>query len=130
MQKYAENDQMVFRLVYHVLVFVVEILITLLVVAGIIQCCQTSYRFCYEIFGSVSVEEAPGTDRDFEVKESDSVFRIAERLQRGGLIKNKYSFYIRVFLTEQNQAVFPSGKYVLNTSMDYEDIINVLTMSE
>lgn len=63
MQKYAENDQMIFRLVYHVLVFVVEMLITLLVVVGMIQCCRASYQFCYEIFGSVSVERGPGVDQ-------------------------------------------------------------------
>jgi len=130
MQGDTENDQVIFRLVYHVLVFIVEILVTLLVVVGMIQCCQASYRFCYEIFGSIAVEEGPGSDKDFEVKKSDSVYRMAERLQEEGLIKNKYSFFIRVFLTEKNQTVFHSGKYVLNTSMDYEDIINVLTMSE
>ena len=131
MQKHAESNQVVFHLIYHVLVFVVEMLVALLVVFGIVKCCQTSYRFCYEIFGSVSVEEeGPGADRDFEVKKSESVFQMAERLQEGGIIKNKYSFYARIFLMEHNQAVFRPGQYILNTSMDYEDIINVLTMSE
>jgi len=130
MRKNAENDEVIFRLVYHVLVFIVEILIILLVAVGIIQCCEMSYQFCYEIFGSVSVEEGPGVDRDFEVKKSDSAYRIAERLQEKGLIKNRYSFFIRAFLTEKDQTVFHSGEYVLNTSMNYEDILNVLTMGE
>lgn len=130
MQEQVENNQIAFHLVYHVLVFVVEILAALLLVAGITHCCQASYQFFYEVFGSVSMEDKPGADRDFKVEKSESVYHMAGRLEDAGLIRSKYSFYVRVFLTEQNRGVFHAGTYTLNTSMDYEDIINVLTMNE
>lgn len=130
MQGQVEENQMIFHLIYHILVFLIEALIILLVVFGITYFCRGSYQFCYEIFGSVSSEEEPGADKKFIVKDSDTMYRVAGRLEDEKLIVNKNSFYIRTMLMNQEQIKLRSGSYVLNTSMDYEEIINELTMSE
>lgn len=130
MQKREEGNQVIIHLLYHILVFVVEILFFVLIVFGVTRCCQASYQFGYEVFGSVSPDEEPGEDKAFEVQESDTMYQVAERLEDNQLIVNKYSFYIRSRLLDKNQNGLRPGSYTLNTSMDYEEIINELTMSE
>lgn len=130
MQERGKGNKVIFRLAYNVVVLVVEILLVLLVAFGIIKCCQSSYHFCYEVFGSVSLEEEPGQNKDFQVRKSDDMYRVAKRLRKEKLIKNPYSFYARTMMMDQSQIKLRPGSYVLNTSMDYEEIINELTMSE
>lgn len=130
MQRLEKGNRMIFHLIYHILVLLIEILLVLLVVFVVIRCCQGSYSFCYEVFGSVSVEEPPGQEKVFEVTESDTMFRVAKRLYHEDLIAGRFSFYVRTKLMDQNQIRLRPGSYVLNTGMDYEEIINKLTMSE
>jgi UPF0755 protein len=49
---------------------------------------------------------------------------IAKKLEFNNLIVNKYSFYLKTKFKDYN--VFP-GTYVLNTSMDYDEILTVIT---
>lgn len=130
MQERGKSNKVIFRLAYNVVVLVAEILLVLLVVFGVVRCCQGSYHFCYEVFGSVSMEKEPGQNKDFQVKETDDMFRVAKRLQKEKLIKNPYSFYARTLMMDQSEINLRPGSYVLNTSMDYEEIVNELTMSE
>ncbi len=130
MQEQRNENPVALQLVYHILVWILEILLVFLVIVGITSCCRQSYRFCYEVFGSVSAAEEPGQNKDFQVNEEDTMFRVATRLREENLIVNRYSFYIRTTLMDQSQLQLRSGNYVLNTSMDYEEIINELTVSE
>ena len=129
MQEQRNENPVALQLVYHILVWILEILLVFLVIVGIISCCRWSYRFCYEVFGSVAAEEEPGRNKDFQVNEEDTMFRVAERLRKENLIVNRYSFYVRTTLMDQSQLQLRPGNYVLNTSMDYEEIINELTIS-
>lgn len=130
MQKQGNKNPVALQLVYHMLVWVLEILLVFLVIVGIIACCRRGYRFCYEVFGSVPAAEAPGQNKDFQVNEEDTMFQVAVRLSEKKLIVSRYSFYVRAALMDQSQLQLRSGNYVLNTSMDYEEIINELTVSE
>lgn len=130
MQERGKGNKVVSRLIYNISISVVEILLALLLVFGIAKCCQSSYYFCYEVFGSVSVDKEPGENKDFQVRESDDMYHVAKRLGKEKLIKNPYSFYARTMMMARKEIVLRPGSYVLNTSMDYEDIINELTMSE
>ena len=130
MQKDSQEVSVFFRLLYHVLVFFVELLIIVLVIAGVMRLCQASYQMCYEVFGSVTVEKTPGTRVVFEVEEDDTMYQVAGRLAKEGVIANRYSFYIRTELMNPSQLRLRPGKYVLSTSMDYEKIVNELTVSE
>lgn len=107
----------------------VHLLIIILLVYTIIWACGSAYGFCYEIFGAVVVEEAPGQDIKFIVNENDKMWEVAQNLESEGIIINKYSFFIRMRLMDSDSLIMQSGNYMLNTSMDYETIIDTLTHS-
>ena len=52
------------------------------------------------------------------------------RLDKKGLIVSKYSFYLRSEWINPAQNELRPGKYRLNTTMNYDQIINQLTMSD
>lgn len=83
-----------------------------------------AYNFSYQVFGSVPASEEPGKDYDFQVAKGDSTMQIAEKLEFNNLIVNKYSFYLKTKLKKHK--IYP-GTYVLNTAMDYNDILNIIT---
>lgn len=125
-----EETSVIFHLIYHVILLVIEMLVVLLVLSVIASGCRMTYQFCYEAFGSVAVDKAPGRDIDFQVKESDTMFQVAKRLSEEGLVVNLYSFYARVFMMERGRIKLYPGSYLLNTAMDYDDIIDRLMMKE
>lgn len=100
-----------------------------LIIFAVSRLCIYVYDFGYQIFGNVAAAEAPGTDVDFTINEGDSTMSIASRLEYNKLIVNKYSFYIRAKLDAQGSdgsRVMP-GTYELNTSMNYEEILSIIT---
>lgn len=104
-----------------------NILMIATVLFGTFKLCSLSYHSCYEIFGSVSPEKSPGQNKDFEINVSDDLFAVSSRLEQNGLIANKYTFMARVKLLNAEKMVLHPGKYTLNTSMDYENVIDRLT---
>ncbi len=102
-----------------------------LIIYAVSRLCVGMYDFGYQIFGNVTASEAPGTDVDFTVNEGEGTMSIASRLEYNKLIVNKYSFYIRAQITAQGSdgAVVIPGTYELNTSMNYEEILSIITNS-
>ncbi len=90
----------------------------------VIEGSKLAYNFSYQLFGSVPASEAPGKDYDFQIAKGDSTMEIAEKLEFSNLIVNKYSFYLKTKFKDYN--IYP-GTYVLNTSMDYDEILDVIT---
>lgn len=127
---HGQNVQVALNSIRYLLSFIANVLFMILVIYGVFQICGASYHFCYEIFGPVVMEDAPGRDHYFHVAEGETMFQVAERLEEEQLIASKYSFYIRTELMDQKEVRLRPGNYVLNTSMDYEEIINDLTTSE
>lgn len=82
------------------------------------------YDFSYQVFGSVPAAEEPGKDIDFRIESGESTMDIANKLEFNSLIVNKYSFYLKTKI--KNYDIYP-GTYVLNTSMDYDDILKEIT---
>lgn len=109
-----------------VLQITVVIIFYLLVIVGIKSGVETAYEFSYEIFGNVSVEAEPGRNVKVVIGTTDSK-KIAKLLLEKGLIVNEYSFLIREKLSITKSHPIEPGEYVLNTSMNYEEILNVLT---
>lgn len=126
---YQQNIQRTLNTLRLLLALCVNILLTVLVVYGMGTACLQGYHFCYEIFGSVVIEDAPGTERTFQVMEADTMWDVAGRLEQENLIVNRYSFFIRTKLMDPETVSLYPGEYVLNTSMTYEEIINQLTAS-
>lgn len=106
---------------------VLDIIFYIVVLVVMLRAVKYAYDFTYQIFGSVSVAEAPGTDVEFEISKGESTMEIATRLENMQLIKNKRTFYFRTRLKEYN--IIP-GTYILNTSMDYETILEIITSSD
>ena len=94
------------------------------VVYGIHEAADYSYDFAYQIFGDVAVEAAPGRDVKVTIMKGESSMNIASKLEDAKLIVNKYSFFLKLKLKEYD--IMP-GTFVLNTSMSYDDILEVIT---
>lgn len=103
-----------------------SVIFYMLVIIAISKMCSVTFDFMYQIFGEVSVQEAPGTDVEFTINEGESTMSVASRMEYGKLIRNKYSFYIRVKLDTQDAGIMP-GTYELNTSMSYGEILDIIT---
>ena len=115
-----------------ILGILLSIIFYLLVFVGISKLCSEVYDFSYQVFGDVTVDEAPGFDVEFVVADNESTMQIASRLEHSKLIINKYSFYIRAVLsaTGKGGASIKPGNYALNTSMTYEEIMTIITGNE
>lgn len=90
----------------------------------IINLSAKASQFSYRIFGTVTAEEAPGRDLKITIDKGESTMSIAKKLEDFSLIVDRYSFYIRVKLTEQK--IIP-GTYLINSSMDYDEILELIT---
>ena len=112
------------------ILLLVNVLAAVLLSFMIFHACRFCYALCYEIYGPVVAEKAPGTDKSFSVKENESMYRVAKDLYDNGLIVNGYSFYIRTMLMDRDEIKLKTGDYILNTSMDYEEILDMLTKSD
>lgn len=103
-----------------------SVIFYMLVIIAISKMCKVTFGFMYQIFGEVSVQEAPGTDVEFTINEGESTMSVASRMEYGKLVVNKYSFYIRVKLDTMETGIMP-GTYELNTSMSYGEILDIIT---
>lgn len=86
-----------------------------------------AYDFTYEIFGSQIMEKEPGHEVLFTITQGESTSEIAEQLAYNRLVAHARTFYIRAKLTIDDEHPILPGTYALNTSMDYQEILNVIT---
>ena len=112
------------------ILLLVNVLVSVLIIFMMFHACKMCYGICYEIYGPVVVEKAPGTDIRFSISKDESMHKVAKELYDGGLIVNRYSFYIRTMLIDRDEMKLKPGDYILNTSMDYEEILDMLTKSD
>lgn len=103
------------------------LLFYIVVIAIIIRASHMAYDFTYEIFGSQVMEEEPGHDVEFTITEGESTIEVAEQLEYSRLVSNQKTFYIRAKLTTDDKHPILPGRYLLNTSMNYQEILDVIT---
>ena len=106
------------------------------VVYGIKKLANYSYDFSYQIFGDVAVEAPPGRDVKVTIMKGESTMNIASKLKDAKVIVDKYSFFIKLKLMELGKKdddpetsgfdVMP-GTYILNTSMSYNEVLDIIT---
>ncbi len=101
----------------------VTVLFYVVVVLIVSNLSSTAYDFCYEIYGTVTVEKAPGRDVTIVIEDGESTMNVAKKLELNRVIVNDMTFYLRTKLSEKT--IFP-GTYILNTSMSYEEILDVI----
>lgn len=101
----------------------VTVLFYVIVILIVSNLSSSAYDFCYEIYGTVTVDKAPGRDVTIQIEDGESTKNVAKKLELNKVIVNDTTFYIRTKLSEKT--IFP-GTYILNTSMSYEEILDVI----
>lgn len=79
-----------------------------------------AYDFGHAVFSGRGVENAPGRDLTFEIKEGDSIKEIAAGLKKLGLIDDPFICELQEKLFEYD--IYP-GTYTLNTSMSSKEML-------
>lgn len=114
------------KVIRAILIVILNLIFYGLVAFGAVQVCHLSYSFAYDILGDTSMELPPGEDKLFTVTESQNEFTVAKNLEEMDLVKNKYSFYLRMQLKKTDTTELKPGSYTLNTSMPYDEILHVI----
>lgn len=122
--KKSTSGKLALRFTSAIIRFILNIIFYTLVVFLVVRGGTYVYHFSYQVFGSVSKEPEPGTDVTVQIFRGETTMNIASKLETGLLIVDKYSFYVKTKLKDYN--IMP-GTYVLNTSMDYNEILDVIT---
>jgi cell division protein YceG involved in septum cleavage len=110
------------------------IIVLLAKIAGIIiiiifaaYICRYSYNFCYQIFGSVAVdEEGKGFTTSVTITDGVTLKQLSKNLEDKGLIIDKNSFYIKAKL---DGVQIQSGSFILSSEMDYDEIFEMISIS-
>ena len=114
--------RMVFSILFSILFYAV-------VAVGIGAISTRAYDFTYAIFGSQVMEAKPGHDVEFTIKKGETTSEVAGQLELSRLVANRQTFYIRAKLTSDESNPIMPGTYRLNTSMNYQEILDVITDS-
>lgn len=101
-----------------------NIMFYVLVAFLIVNVSKQAFQFTYQLYGPVAVENKPGRDILIQIKKGESTMDVASKLEVNRAIVNKYSFYIKSKIDDV--AIMP-GTYEINSSMTYNDILEVIT---
>ena len=95
-----------------------------LVVIAVIYVSKQAFNFTYQLYGPVTVDEAPGRVIRIQIKKGDSTMDVATKLELNRAIVNKYSF---LFKTKLQGLSIMAGSYEINSSMTYDEILDIIT---
>lgn len=118
-----ESEVMALSAVSFVLNTVLTVLFYVIVVIVIVKASKATYNFGYQIYGNVSVDAAPGRTVNVVIEDGETTMNVASKLELNKIIENKYSFFIRTKLS--GKSIYP-GTYQVNTSMNYQQILDVI----
>ena len=105
--------------------FTVGLLINVVIVYLVIKVFAFAFDFTYTIFGDVAMEPSSREVMIVEIPADSSVLDIGEALEDGGVIDNKYAFFVKVKIKDYGSLIRP-GKYGLSPSMTYDEILNII----
>jgi|GEM_PF-459632 len=125
--KNDKSGKMEVHLAWAITRFILNIIFYVLVVAAVYKGATLLYNFSYEVFGSVARAEEPGTNVPVQIYRGETTMNIATKLETSLVIVDKYSFYVKTKL--KNYDIMP-GTYILNTSMDYDEILEIISDSK
>ena len=114
------------RVVRSVLIILLNIVFYGLAAYGCVQTAQSGYSLMYDALGEMSAALPPGEDRMFVVRTGQSEYEISRALEKEGIIKGRYSFFVRMKLEEGSRDSLTEGNHTLNTSMSYGEILDEL----
>ena len=105
---------------------VVRVALVIFAVICIRNFAGKAYDFGYRIFAEEPMSPPPGRDINFVVNSSDSQKEIIQMLEDKGIIRDHMLFTIQKKLSLYKDDIKP-GSYDLNTSMGYEEILEVFS---
>ena len=108
---------------------VIRICILIICVFVIYNVGKKAYDFGFRIFSEGPMSEAPGRDIIVSTEEGDGLTDIAKKLEDKGLVSDWMIFFAQAKLSENKGTIEP-GTYTLNTSMDSNAMMAVLTRTE
>lgn len=96
------------------------------VIIAVVYIGKSAFDFGYAIFNQVPMaNEEDGRDITVVVENGDSVYQIGKTLKNKGLIEDAKIFVIQEKLSTY-KGKLQAGTYILNTSMDMEEMMAVL----
>ena len=110
-----------------------NIFIYAVIIYFVVKGIHYTYDFAYRIFGDVSVEEEPGRDIKILILKGESTMNVATKLETNKLIPDTYSYFLKVqignFGSDEYKKKYEimGGTYILNTSMNYDEILDTIT---
>lgn len=107
-----------------ILRLLLNIIFFVLIIAFVIYGSRAAFNFTYQLYGPVTVDEEPGRQAYIEIAKGESTMDVASKLELYRVIVNKHSFYFKTKL--QNKVIMP-GKYEVNSSMTYDEILDIIT---
>lgn len=124
-KKASESGKFVIHMSTGMIRMMVDIILYVGVVLAVIACSRYAFDFCYQVFGPVAVEsEEKGKEVEFYIELGDSTMEVSKKMERNGLIKNDLAFYLKAKL---NNANIQPGSYLLKTSMQYGEILDLIS---
>ncbi len=127
MSKRSSAERIVLAALKETLQVFLNVVFYVLVIFVVVRASKYVYTAAYQIFGSVSVTQGEGHKEKITVADGESTMTVAKKLEKKGLIADKYTFYIRSKLTKQ---YMQPGTYTVSSSMDYDKIFSVLSGKE
>lgn len=119
----SNTSKIVLKMTGSVLQLFINIIVYTILILLIVRAGGQAYTFTYRLFGSVRMDTI-GMNVTIQINENESEMNVASKLELNKVIPDKYSFYFKMKLAK---AELQPGEFVVNTSMDYDEIIAVLT---
>ena len=118
------NTKLAIRIGLASLRFLFNVFFYVVVVMAVVSLSKSAYDFSYQVFGECVRDEAPGRNVGIEIAKGESTMHIASKLEFNKVIVDKNSFYVKAKLEKAN--ILP-GTYVVNSSMSYDEILDIIT---
>lgn len=118
MKKQKKENPALFR--------ITRVLIAVVVIMIVYIGSLTAYDFGYRIFAEKPVSMAPGQEMVVTIEEGMGVGAVANMLEEYGVIRDAKIFKIQNKLSHYSSG-FMAGTYTLNTSMDNDEIMAILS---
>jgi UPF0755 protein len=112
--------------VYSIIFRITKILFAIIIVMVVYVGALTAYDFGYRIFAEKPMSMTPGEEVEVVIEEGMGTTAVADMLEARGIIRDALVFKIQNKLSHYSSG-FLAGTYTLNTSMDNDEIMAVLS---
>ncbi len=96
------------------------------IVLGVVFLGKATYQYTRAVFSDAALEEKPGKTVNVKIPEDVSGKRLAEVLEKNGLVENANVFLIQMKIADFGDTV-KAGTYELNTSMPPSEMFKILS---